>query len=102
MALRKYIRCNMYRWHRMSSLIIAIPVLFWAISGFMHPLMTTIRPNVATQRLTPSLVDTAKIKVTLTEALQQNHVDTFSSFRLVVMNGNWFYQVKLPHSAMLK
>jgi hypothetical protein len=102
MPLRKYIRRNMYRWHRIASLIIALPVMLWAISGFMHPLMTNIRPKVATQRLTAPLIDTSKIKVTLTEALQKNHIDTFCNFRLVAMNGNWFYQVKLPGNNMLK
>jgi hypothetical protein len=102
MPLRKYIRRNMYRWHRIVSLIIALPVLLWAVSGFMHPLMTNIRPQVATQKLTAPVIDTAKIKVSLAQALQKNKVDSFSRFRLVVMNGNWFYQVKLPGNPVLK
>lgn len=92
----------MYRWHRIASLIIALPVMLWAISGFMHPLMTNIRPNVASQRLTAPVIDSSTIKVSLAEALQKNRVDTFCSFRLVAMNGNWFYQVKLPNNNVLK
>jgi hypothetical protein len=38
---------KIYQWHRTTSLIIAIPVILWAASGFMHPIMTTIRPKVA-------------------------------------------------------
>ncbi|WP_315814724.1 hypothetical protein [Paraflavitalea speifideaquila] len=102
MNLRKYIRRNMYRWHRIASLIIALPVLLWAISGFMHPLMTNIRPQVATQRLSKPLIDTAKLQISLSEAFLKNHIDTFSSYRLVAMNGNWFYQVKLPDHPVLK
>jgi hypothetical protein len=92
----------MYRWHRIASLIIALPVLLWAISGFMHPLMTNIRPQVATQRLTTPLLDTSKLTVSLAEALQKNHIDSFISYRMVAMNGNWFYQVKLPRHNVLK
>lgn len=92
----------MYRWHRTVSLIIALPVLLWAVSGFMHPLMTNLRPQVATQRLTAPVIDTAKMKVSLAQALQKNKIDSFSSFRLVAMNGNWFYQVKLPANPVLK
>lgn len=102
MSLRKYIRRNMYRWHRVSSLIIAIPVLLWAISGFMHPLMTNIRPQVATQRLTAPVIDTSKLKVSLADALQKNKVATFRSFRLVAINDNWFYQVKVPGTNVLQ
>ncbi|MBO9573824.1 MAG: hypothetical protein J7497_16680, partial [Chitinophagaceae bacterium] len=59
------IRKKIYRWHRTLSIIIAIPVLCWAISGFMHPLMTNIRPEVATQSLPPTGIDTSQIKVPL-------------------------------------
>lgn len=102
MPFKQYIRRHMYRWHRIASLIIALPVLLWAVSGFMHPLMTNIRPQVATQRLMAPVIDTSKIKVSLAAALQKNHIDTFHSFRLVVMNDNWFYQVQLPGSKVLK
>lgn len=102
MPVRTYIRRHIYQWHRIASLIIALPVLLWAISGLMHPLMTNVRPQVATQRLTAPVIDTAKIKVSLAAALQKNHVDSFSRFRLVMMGGNWFYQVKLPGHKVLK
>lgn len=102
MSLRKYIRRHMYRWHRIASLTIALPVFLWAISGFMHPLMTNIRPQVATQRLSTPVIDTAKIGVSLATALQKNRIDSFNQFRLVEMTGNWFYQVKLPGNPVLK
>jgi hypothetical protein len=102
MPLRKYIRRHIYRWHRIASLTIALPVLLWAFSGFMHPLMTNIRPQVATQRLITPVIDTSKIKVSLADALAKNRIDTFSQFRLVVMSGNWFYQVTLPGNKVLK
>ncbi len=92
----------MYRWHRIASLIIAIPVFLWALSGFMHPLMTNVRPQVATQKLQAQVIDTSAIKVSLREALEKNKVDSFSQFRLVAMHGNWFYQVKLPGQLVLK
>ena len=87
-------RKNMYQWHRTLSLIIAIPVVLWAASGFMHPIMTTIRPRVATQFLQPTVIDSAKIKVSLTEALQKNNMAVFHNFRLVAIEKNWFYQVQ--------
>ena len=85
-------RKNMYQWHRTLSLIIAIPVVLWAASGFMHPIMTTIRPRVATQFLQPTVIDSAKIKVSLTEALQKNNMAVFHNFRLVAIEKNWFYR----------
>lgn len=88
------IRKNIYRWHRMLSLIIALPVVLWAASGFMHPVMTTIRPRVATQFLPATPLDTSSIKLYLQDALRKNSISSFHNFRLVHIDTNWFYQVQ--------
>jgi hypothetical protein len=87
-------RRNIYKWHRTSSLIIAIPVLLWALSGFLHPIMTNLRPKVAGQGLVEEAVDSSRIKVDLQDALQQNKIDSVYSVRLVHIDTSWFYQVK--------
>ncbi|HWK08232.1 MAG TPA: PepSY domain-containing protein [Puia sp.] len=87
------IKSNIYKWHRSFSLIIAIPVLLWAASGFMHPLMTNIRPKIATQGLTPFPIDSSRIRMPLQAALRLHHLDSISNFRLVHIDTNWFYQV---------
>jgi len=93
------LRKNIYHLHRTLSLIIALPVLLWALSGFMHPLMTNIRPKVATQFLPAVAVDSSKVRMPLEHALRQNHIDSFTNFRLVHIEDNWFYQVQLkPNS----
>lgn len=96
------IRKNIYKWHRTISLIIAIPVILWAASGFMHPIMTTIRPKVGTQFLPPQVIDTGKITVAFEEALAKNNISNFSNFRIVQMAGNWFYQVQIPNQNVLQ
>jgi PepSY-associated TM region len=87
-------RKNIYKWHRIISLIIAVPVLLWAASGFMHPIMTTIRPDVATQFLQPVVIDSSRISVSLQQALEKNNITQFHNFRLVHIDTNWFYQVQ--------
>lgn len=89
---------KIYQWHRTTSLIIAIPVILWAASGFMHPIMTTIRPKVATQFLQTSAIDTSKIVMPLQEALGNNHIDSITNFRFVHIDTNWFYQVQVPNN----
>ena len=88
------LRKNIYKWHRSFSLVIAIPVLLWALSGFMHPIMTNIRPKIATQSIAQIPIDSGKIKITLRDALMQNKIDSFNSFRLVHIDTNWFYQIQ--------
>lgn len=88
------IKRKIYQWHRTVSIIIAVPVILWAISGFMHPIMTNIRPKVATQWIMPSVIDSTKINVSLKTALQLNKIDSFSNFRIVHIDTNWFYQIQ--------
>ena len=60
---------NIYRWHRLLSLTIALPVVLSAGSGIMHPIMTNIRPSVATQGLIPASVDSGRVVLSLGAAL---------------------------------
>jgi uncharacterized iron-regulated membrane protein len=87
-------RKKIYSWHRTLSLIIAIPVLLWAVSGFMHPLMTNIKPKVAMQKLPPLAVDSHAIRVPLPVALQKNNITTFHTVRIIHIDTNFFYQVQ--------
>ena len=89
------IKKNLYKWHRIISIIIAIPVVLWAASGFMHPIMSSIRPKVATQFLTSKAIDSAYAKINLEDALSINKVDSFKNVRLVHIDTNWFYQIQL-------
>jgi len=91
---------KIYQLHRRLSLIIAIPVLLWASSGFMHPIMTNIRPAIATQGWPPIPIDSHRIRVPLTTALRQHHLDSFANVRLIHIDTNWFYQIQpAAHSA---
>ena len=85
---------NIYRWHRRLSLIIALPVVLSAGSGFLHPIMTNIRPAVATQGLSPMAIDPSALRVSLEAALDSNHMDSISRVRIVHIDSNWFYQVQ--------
>lgn len=95
-------RKNIYKWHRQLSLIIAIPVVLWAASGFMHPVMTNIRPRVGTQWLSSRPIDSSKLIVPLQDALLKNNIDTIHNVRIVKMANNWFYQVQLPGQPVLQ
>ncbi|WP_207514140.1 PepSY domain-containing protein [Longitalea luteola] len=88
------LRKKIYFWHRTLSLIIAIPVLLWAASGFMHPLMTNIKPQVAIQKLPPVPVDSQALKVPLRAALDRNNIKTIHDVRLIHIDTNLFYQVQ--------
>ncbi|HEY4290377.1 MAG TPA: hypothetical protein VGN00_24925 [Puia sp.] len=85
---------KLYRLHRKLSIIIAIPVFLWASSGFMHPLMTNIRPAIATQGWPAAAVDSSRLQVSLVAALRMHHLDSFANVRLVHIDTNWFYQVQ--------
>jgi hypothetical protein len=60
----------------------------------MHPIMTNLRPAVKMQSIPVETPGTYSIKLPLQQALQQNHIDSIYSVRLVHIDTNWFYQVK--------
>lgn len=88
------IRKNIYKWHRQLSIIIAFPVLIWAISGLIHPVMSNIRPNIATQRPPQFAIDSNSLKVPLDIALRENGMNVFYNCRIIQLNNQFYYQVK--------
>ena len=96
------IRKKIYQWHRTLSLIVAIPVIFWAMSGFMHPIMTIFRPKIAKQAYDAPAIDSSQLKVSLSEALSINNYPMINSFRIIQIKGNHFYQIKLPREKKLQ
>lgn len=85
---------SIYTWHRRFSLIIALPLVLSAGSGFFHPIMTNIRPTVATQGLTPVAVDSSQLLIPLAAALDSSRITTINRMRMIHIDTNWFYQVQ--------
>ncbi|WP_418263532.1 PepSY domain-containing protein [Flavobacterium faecale] len=91
----KKLKKNLYKWHRTLGIITIIPVIFWCISGLMHPVMAHwFKPTIAHEKLEVAPIDNTSIKLTLYEVLQKNNIETFQNFRLVSFNDASFYQVK--------
>src|SRR5579875_1715721 len=101
MSVKKYLRKNVYRWHRVTSLAVALPILLWSLSGFLHPVMNSFKPYVKNQYLPVVAIDTNKIHVSLQEALQQNHIGQLHNFRIVKLDSNYFYQIQQVNSDTL-
>ena len=86
---------SFYRWHRLLSIIVAIPVLLWAISGFMHPIMSSVRPAVRLQQLPVKKLNDSAIWISPAEALTRNNIAQVHDLRLVHIGPNTFFQVQL-------
>lgn len=94
MSVKKYVRKNIYRWHRVTSLIVALPILLWSVSGFLHPVMNSFKPDVKNQFLPTTAIDTNKIQISLQQALQQNNITVLHNFRIVNLDRTYYYQIQ--------
>lgn len=91
----KKIKQNSYKWHRILGIVTTIPVIFWCLSGLMHPIMAHwFKPSIAHEKLETKTIDSTQIKVSLHEVLVKNKIDTFKNFHLVTFNNTTFYQIK--------
>jgi hypothetical protein len=91
----KKIKQNIYKYHRTLGIITIIPVLFWTISGIMHPFMSHFfKPQIAHEKLEVKPIDNTKIKFSLQEVLKENKIDSFKNFRIVSFANQTYYQVK--------
>jgi hypothetical protein len=89
------VKRNIFKWHRVIGLITIIPVIFWSLSGLMHPFLSHwFKPTIAREFMMPAPVDTSQIKLSVQKVLTQNRIHEFKNFRLVTFNGATYYQVK--------
>lgn len=91
----KRIKQHMYKWHRTIGLITIIPVIFWTLSGLMHPFMAHFfKPEIAHEKLDPQTIDKNQLHYSIQEVLQKNNISKFKNFRIVSFDDTTFYQVK--------
>ncbi len=85
----------MYKWHRTLGIITLIPVIFWTLSGIMHPFMSHFfKPQIANEKLDLRPIDQTKLHFSIQEILKNNNVANFKNFRIVQFDNVIFYQIK--------
>ncbi|MBC5863923.1 PepSY-associated TM helix domain-containing protein [Flavobacterium turcicum] len=98
----KKIKQHVYSWHRTLAIITIVPVIFWTLSGIMHPFMAHFfKPEIANQELPQTAINQSRLPLPLKEVLQKNQLKTFKNFRLVSLNDKTYYQVKTESGALL-
>jgi hypothetical protein len=88
------IKSNFYKWHRVLGLIALVPVIFWTLSGFLHPFMSNwFRPSIAQEVLKPLQQSKMKPVLTIQQVMDQNHLTVLRNFSLINLKKGTFYQV---------
>ncbi|SHG11058.1 PepSY-associated TM region [Flavobacterium fluvii] len=91
----KKIKQKIYAWHRIIGIITIIPVIFWTLSGLMHPFMAHFfKPTIANERLETKPIDKTQLTLSLQEVLEKNKITEFKNFRIVSFDNTSYYQVK--------
>lgn len=92
----KKLKRNIFKWHRTIGLITVIPVIFWCLSGLMHPFLAHwFKPTIAKEFIVPKPIDKAQLTLSVHDVLKQNNIQEFKNFRLIDWNNKLLYQVKL-------
>lgn len=92
---KKRLKQNIYKYHKYLAFFTILPVIFWSLSGIMHPMMSHFfKPEIAKEYLKNQKIDTTKINFTLKEVLTKNKIESIKNFRIVSFKNQQFYQVK--------
>lgn len=100
--LKKKLKQKIYSWHRTLAFITIIPMIFWCLSGIMHPFMAHFfKPQITNEVLERPVINTQMIKVGLSDVLLQNKLEEIKNFRFVSFNDNQYYQIKTKQDSIL-
>jgi hypothetical protein len=92
---KKKLKQNIYTWHRTIGIITVIPVIFWCLSGIMHPFMAHFfKPTIANERIEKTTIAPADIPLSIQTVLAKNNLKQIKNFRIVSFVNAHFYQVK--------
>lgn len=92
--LRRTLNRNLYRWHRIIGLVTVVPVIFWTLSGLMHPFMSHwFKPSIPHEKLAVRPLDKAALAMPIERVLTLNGIPRFRSFRVVAFGGVTYYQL---------
>lgn len=98
----KKIKQKIYGWHRTIGIITIIPVIFWTLSGLMHPFMAHFfKPSIANEHLEVKPIENSQLILSIQEVLTKNKISEFRNFRIVSFNNTTFYQVKMVQGNLL-
>ncbi len=91
----KKIKQNIYKLHRFFGVITLIPVLFWTLSGIMHPFMAHLfKPEIAHDKINVQSINKSKLKLSVQEVLTKNNISQFKNFRVITIDSVTYYQVR--------
>lgn len=95
------IKRNLYKWHRTLSVLIAIPVMMWTVSGIMHPIMSSFKPKIENQFVKKEAIDPTRLRFSLKQALEKNSISSVVNFNVVKLDTAWVYQLKMKNTEKL-
>ncbi|HEY6142852.1 MAG TPA: PepSY-associated TM helix domain-containing protein, partial [Flavobacterium sp.] len=98
----KKVKQKIYGWHRTIGIITIIPVIFWTLSGLMHPFMAHFfKPTITNERLEIKPIDKSQLTLSIQQVLEKNKITLFRNFRIVSFDNTTFYQVKTADNELL-
>lgn len=92
-------RAWLFRWHRRLAFVAVIPLLLWASSGLLHPLLSHVLTTQAARTELPATGPSLPAHyLTPAQLLNQHAVERFDNLRLVNLGGILYYQLiqRLP------
>lgn len=93
------VRKNIYCWHRILSLVAAVPMILWSASGMLHQAGQWVKPKLQKEAIALAPVDASAIKISLQEALLQNKIEKITGGQIVKYRGEFFYQVRVKKNS---
>jgi hypothetical protein len=94
-VIKRQVRRNMYKWHRILGILTVIPVIFWTCSGLSHPIIAHwFKVPLAHEYVKPEAINRSEVKLSMQQVLTKNGINLFTGCRFVQFGGQTYYQIK--------
>lgn len=77
---------HFYKWHRRFASVIAVPLILWALSGLLHPMMSNwFKPEIAKKFIVPQPIDIPEEAIAIADIC--TGIDEVQMIKLVNVRG---------------
>lgn len=85
---------QIYKWHRILGLIVALPVAFWILSGLLHPVMGWIKPALAKRQYIAESVNLSTLEHSIANVLDSLNIKSVENVNVISLDSVRYYQIK--------
>lgn len=91
----------LYKWHKLVGLVVCVPIVLWALSGLLHPVLRLTKPVLATEKYSQSPLMPGSMMIGPKAALDKYAITDIKNIRVISIQARHYYRVNMVDGSIV-